>query len=66
MKRKNLAILTTTMAALAMFLTACSGGGSSTSDAKTQTWSRMESDIIASMDSSVVTDMISEIGGAQV
>lgn len=59
MKRKNLAILTTTMAALAMFLTACSGGGSSTSDTKTQTWSRMESDIIASMDSSVVTDMIS-------
>ena len=59
MKRKKLAVLTTTVAALALVLTACSGGGSSKdSGSSSQTWSRMEKDIISTMDSSKVTDHI--------
>ncbi|KRM71614.1 peptide ABC transporter substrate-binding protein [Lacticaseibacillus brantae] len=46
------------VAVAALFLVAC-GGNQSSSSTDTKTWSRMEGDVISSMDSAVVTDAIS-------
>lgn len=54
--KKQLGLIASVVA-VALILVAC--GGKSDSSSSTKTWSRMEGDVISSMDSSVVTDAIS-------
>ncbi|APT18522.1 ABC-type oligopeptide transport system, periplasmic component [Amylolactobacillus amylotrophicus DSM 20534] len=58
MKKKRLALFGLVTVAATLALTACSNGGSSASNSDKQVWRRMEGDIIASMDSSTITDAI--------